>query len=180
MRKWVNSTKSRTYIAWRNMKSRCYNPNNHSYAHYGARGITVDSMWLNDFDAFVNDMGHPPEGTSLDRIDNDLGYGPGNCRWATLSEQMNNRSDNVCISLGSEIRTITQWAEKLGVKKDTLWKRLKRMSPREALVVSRKKIWSHGTRHGYEKGCRCDLCKAAHAERFRIRRAKKKRGIDRV
>jgi hypothetical protein len=83
---------SRAYQAWANMKQRCNNPNHPSYADYGGRGITVCERWA-DFSAFHVDMGDPPPGLSLDRIDNDRGYGPDNCRWATQIEQQHNRRD---------------------------------------------------------------------------------------
>ena len=170
-KKWVNSTRTRAYVAWRNMRRRCENPCDKSFKHYGAKGITVCVEWANNFDSFVEDMGHPPTGTSLDRIDNEKGYFPGNCRWTTISEQMNNRSDNVRIGHNGLNMTMTQWAKALGVKADTLHKRLLRMPASEALVKSRKRGWKHGTRRGYEVGCRCRECKDTHAKRFRDRRA---------
>jgi hypothetical protein len=78
------------YTAWQQMIGRCTNPKNHKYGDYGARGITVDSRWLT-FENFYEDMGDRPEGKTLDRIDNDLGYFPGNCRWATALEQAHNK-----------------------------------------------------------------------------------------
>jgi len=84
------------YHRWLNMKQRCGNPNNPAWKDYGGRGITVCSRWLNSFEAFYADVGDPPEaGLSLDRIDNDGDYEPGNVRWATWSQQMQNvRLDN--------------------------------------------------------------------------------------
>lgn len=82
---------SRTYESWCHMKDRCGNPRNHAYAYYGGRGISVCDRWQTSFEAFVADLGERPLGLSLDRIDNDGNYEPGNCRWATPSEQNNNR-----------------------------------------------------------------------------------------
>ncbi len=81
------------YRAWQAMKNRCYNPNCEKYARWGGRGITVCERWLHSFANFYADMGQRPSAKhSLDRIDNDGNYEPGNCRWATSVEQNNNQS----------------------------------------------------------------------------------------
>jgi hypothetical protein len=91
-----NSTHGMTYSpefsVWLAMRKRCGNPNNASWRHYGARGITICERWQDSFEAFHADMGSRPSAKhSLDRIDNDGNYEPGNCRWATPSEQQSNR-----------------------------------------------------------------------------------------
>jgi hypothetical protein len=79
------------YGSWRAMVERCTYPAHKDYANYGGRGITICDRWRQDFWAFVADMGERPAGHSLDRVDNDRGYSPDNCRWATASEQRINQ-----------------------------------------------------------------------------------------
>ena len=80
------------YDTWNAMKQRCYNPNNNDFHNYGGRGITVCQRWLDDFWNFVEDMGDRPDGHSIDRIENDQGYSPDNCKWSTSTEQVLNRT----------------------------------------------------------------------------------------
>lgn len=82
------------YQAWYDMKHRCLNPNNTRYANYGGRGIVVCKEWLNSFENFLEDMGPRPSRRSLDRIDNNGNYEPGNCRWATDKQQAYNKRTN--------------------------------------------------------------------------------------
>ena len=78
------------YGAWYNARRRCHNSKSKNFADYGGRGISMCARWINDFDAFMDDMGPRPEGTTLERRNNSRGYEPGNCVWATPAVQMRN------------------------------------------------------------------------------------------
>lgn len=123
------------YRIWSNMIQRCTNPKNIRYARYGGRGISVCQRWR-DVRAFVADMGIPMEGMSIDRINNDGNYEPGNCRWASAADQARNTSRNVRISLGDESLCAAEWASKLGIPSGTIHERLRvGMTAAEALSV---------------------------------------------
>lgn len=111
-------TGTRVYRIWKGMKSRCLNTNTPRYKDYGGRGIQVCGRWLS-FENFYADMGDPPAGTSLDRIDNDGPYSPDNCRWATTREQNLNRKKIVRIN-GVPL---VELAEARGVSYHTLYGR---------------------------------------------------------
>lgn len=84
-------SRNRTHKIWEGIIRRCNNSWDKDYERYGKRGIKIDGKWL-DFDAFLKDMGEAPKGTSIDRINGLGNYEPGNCRWATLKEQLENRN----------------------------------------------------------------------------------------
>lgn len=126
---------SPTYQSWACMVQRATNPKRPYAKHYVERGVTVCERWLT-FQNFLADMGARPPGTTLDRIDNQLGYGPGNCRWANHAVQANNRTVNRLVTIGEETKTVTQWCEALGLSKNTVWARINKWgySPFDALT----------------------------------------------
>jgi hypothetical protein len=116
------------YYVWAAMKARCSNPKIPNYDDYGGRGITVCERWRgrNGFTNFLADMGpRPSRRHSIDRYpDNDGNYEPSNCRWATRSQQNRNLRTNHLLTFKGETKTITEWAEVIGVNKRTLMNRI--------------------------------------------------------
>ncbi len=106
------------------MRQRCLNPNAPKYARYGGRGITIAPRW-DSFAAFAEDMGERPEGTSLDRIDNDQGYSPANCRWATPRQQIVNRSFTRWITWEGITMCVADWERRMGLTERKLRDRLR-------------------------------------------------------
>lgn len=111
-------------MVWYGMKQRCLNPNDIAYPGYGGRGIKICERWLHSFSNFASDMGPRPPGTSIDRIDNNGNYEPGNCRWATRTEQQNNKRNNRVITHDGLSLTPPQWAIRKGINVKTIWHRL--------------------------------------------------------
>lgn len=103
--------RDRVYKIWSGMITRCNNRNQKSYKYYGGRGIRVDPEWRNNFMSFYNDMGHPPEGYSLDRIDVDGDYTRKNCAWASSLQQRMNQRKHKLIAVDCKIETIEYWAK---------------------------------------------------------------------
>ena len=118
------------YQAWVDMKTRCVNPDSPSYAGYGGRGIVVCGEWLNDYAAFLAHVGRRPSRQhSIDRIDNNRGYEPGNVRWATKREQTRNLRTNTRVQLNGRTRLLIELAEEYGVGIGTLRARLRARCP---------------------------------------------------
>ena len=113
------------YFSWVSMHTRCTNPNCKDWARYGGRGIAVCDRWK-VFENFLMDMGARPRGTSIDRIDNDGSYEPGNCRWADAKTQRNNACNVHIVEYKGESMSLSMLAETVGIKRNTLGKRLKR------------------------------------------------------
>ncbi len=121
---------TREYTSWAHMRTRCNNPEHVDFADYGGRGIRVCDRWKS-FENFLADMGPRPPGTSIDRIDNNGSYEPGNCRWATQTEQRLNARNCRMLSFNGKTQTLTAWAREAGIPRTTLRKRLNRGVPLE-------------------------------------------------
>jgi hypothetical protein len=103
------------YKTWESMKARCYNKNNRAYYNYGERGIIVCEEWRDSFINFYRDMGIKPKGLTLDRIDNNGNYEPGNCRWASDADQCKNRRSNINIKLYGQAGCLSDWCKYLEI-----------------------------------------------------------------
>lgn len=116
-------SKTRTYKSWHSMRSRCSNANDPSYGEYGGRGIRVDRRW-NWFETFLSDMGERPAGCSLERIDFNGDYTPGNCVWATATTQNRNKRDNLVLVHDGRSQPLSAWAQEFGLADNVLRKRI--------------------------------------------------------
>lgn len=149
------------YGVWKGMKKRCYKLKARGYRNYGGRGIKVCERWLHSFKAFHDDMGdRPSKAHSIDRIDGDGDYEPGNCRWATCAEQNRNRRDNRNMTFQGKTMCLKDWADLYRMRKVTLYERLDRgMSLEEALTTPvRKWVRQRGgfqcvMREKHERAC---------------------------
>lgn len=114
------------HLVWKEMKRRCMSENRPQYKDYGGRGIKVCERWLNSFAAFLVDVGpRPSPKHSIERKDNDGDYEPGNVRWATRREQSRNKRTNRFYTFRGEKLCLQDWAERFGIRDDTLRYRLK-------------------------------------------------------
>lgn len=133
-------TDTRIYLTWVRMHQRCYNQNSPMYFNYGGRGIKVEEPW-HDFAVFYKDMGDIPDGMSLEREDTNGNYCKSNCKWATATEQNNNRRNSVRYMLNGELKTVKELAALAGVSYRTMHLRLHTYKiPVERAVSSGKKI----------------------------------------
>jgi hypothetical protein len=132
----AGGTTSLTYHSWRNMLMRCYTPTHSAYVTYGGAGVIVHQPWRDSFARFVADVGERPSRKhTLDRYPDKIGnYVPGNVRWATRSQQNNNRNNNHVLEIGGRSLTIAEWSADTGVAWHTIAQRLKRgWSPKRAI-----------------------------------------------
>lgn len=118
---------SREYWCWQAMKSRCLNNKNISYKNYGGRGIRVCERWINSFENFLADMGRKPSlKHSIERINNDGNYEPGNCRWATRAEQIANTRSAKRYSFNGLTMRLFEWADFHKLNRQVLYQRMYR------------------------------------------------------
>lgn len=112
------------YLTWVSMIQRCENTKHKSYGSYGGRGITVSPIWRNSFEEFVRSVGERTSTAhSIDRINNDGNYEPGNCRWATRTEQCNNRRSSVAYTFYGKTMTLVEWSRIAQISSRTIHSR---------------------------------------------------------
>ncbi len=166
------------YGIWKGMKKRCYSPNEGDYRNYGGRGIKVCDRWKSSFKAFYEDMGpRPSKSHSIDRIDGNGDYEPGNCKWSTRREQNRNRRDNRNYTFQGKTMCLADWAAEFKMRKVTLFDRLARGMTFEEAITTPVRKWVRQTgkgrcvmreRHeqacehcGYESGGGCTLLESS-------------------
>lgn len=115
----------REYFIWKGIISRCTDKENAGYKDYGGRGIAVCDRWMDSVLNFIQDMGPRPDGTSVDRINNDGNYEPSNCRWADKHTQANNTRRNKFIEFCGKVQTVSQWGRELRLSPSVIASRLR-------------------------------------------------------
>lgn len=129
------------YKTWVRMIKRCANPNVTRWEDWGGRGIKVCERWRVSFENFYADMGDRPIGLTLERINNDGDYEPGNCKWATNTEQARNRRSVINVTIDGETHCVSEWCEKLGISPKTVLQRIRSgWKPVEALRAKAKEF----------------------------------------
>lgn len=114
-----------TYSSWKHMRRRCLSKKCQDYENYGGRGISICKEW-DEFPTFLRDMGERPKDGLLDRIDNDKGYSPENCRWATPLESSRNRRHLRRVTINGETKYLWEWFEVLNKKPQSVYYRIHR------------------------------------------------------
>src|SRR5271154_1162274 len=131
---------TRTYSAWCNMMTRCFNPKSERWERYGGRGISVCHKWLN-FQGFFDDMGECPSAEhTIDRKDNDVSYCKDNCQWSESEAQMSNTSRSRFYEKDGIQLTLSQWARKLGIGRQTIHNRIAKGWPVELALTAQKRV----------------------------------------
>ena len=113
---------TRLYVIWKNMKKRCFKPQDKKYPRYGGRGITICEAWLEfgPFYEWAMASGYQ-DNLTIDRIDNDKGYSPENCRWASKTEQANNTCRNAYVTVLGQTHSVAEWARITGIPWEQLY-----------------------------------------------------------
>jgi len=145
------SKKKPEWLAWKNMIDRCENENHFAYKNYGGRGVKVFKGWRRSYQTFLAAVGRRPSPKhSLNRIDNEKGYFPGNVNWITSKEQSRNRRSTLMLEIDGVKRSMTEWVSSSNIKLQTFYGRLRRgWSPKEALETPIHREISRNTRKMY-------------------------------
>lgn len=123
---YADRTKRRLHTAWRNMLGRCENPRHSGYKDYGGRGIVICEEWHNFFSFYAWSLSNGyADNLTIDRIDNDKGYNPSNCRWVSQKKNSRNRRNNHVVTFNGESLCVSEWAERLGMTASALGERLR-------------------------------------------------------
>lgn len=146
-------TNTPEWKVWHSMLQRCGQPSAQAYERYGARGITVCKRWRK-FENFIADMGPRPEGMTLERTNNNKGYSPTNCVWATPTQQNRNTRTNHWLTVKGERMLLIDWARRLGTAPTTIWLRIERYgwSVEDACTTPVAPRGSHKWRNPAKKG----------------------------
>lgn len=136
----ITGKRTAEYQCWLDMKQRCLNPMSTSWEYYGGRGIGIDCRWIDGesgmsgFACFLADLGARPAGMTMDRIENDKSYGPGNCRWATRADQISNRRVTRTVVVEGETLSLTDACARLGIKRKPIAQRIDRGIPAQEAI----------------------------------------------
>lgn len=130
-----NMTNTPTYNSWLAMRRRCNDVTNNRYESYGGKGISVCDRWVDSFENFVEDMGEKPEGFSLERLDNNLGYSADNCVWASDITQANNKSNVALINHVQDEWSLRRWCEILNLNYKRCWYLIRKKGLDVSLVL---------------------------------------------
>jgi hypothetical protein len=137
-----SNNKTPEFNIWNKMKQRCNNPASKEWVNYGGRGITVCKSWQKSYSSFLRNMGRrPSKRHSLDRIDNDKGYYPSNCRWATKREQSVNKRNNLIIKYKGVSKALVEWTDEFSMPFALVRNRIRKLgwTPAEALTTPIKR-----------------------------------------
>lgn len=137
----ISGKRTRAWLKWTSMISRCYRSSHPAFKYYGSRGIKVCARWhgRQGFDNFVDDLGMPPDGLTLERINNAGDYEPGNCRWATWKEQAANRRR---VGPTPNPNSLSQKAIAVGLSYSVVYQRVKLLGwPEEKALTTPKGAW---------------------------------------